>query len=757
MKVAVLCVIALVAALAPSVSSLPAHAASSQAAENVTEITVGALIPQTGRSDDAGEHRTLATEFAVADFNRYLEDRGALWRLSVDIRDTGANSNTALSQATSLHTSNVTLISGPSASSGVQAIKPYADANDIIIVSCCSTSPALAIAGDNVFRLAADDSLHGPVIADLISTDGKEVLIPVWRDDTWGNGLYQSTADAFEMLGGTVDTSVGSYGTCDTNADPACYDADFTSRAMALDAAVAGHADMSGADKIVVLFIGYSETADFVRKAAEYPALRQVQWVGSDANVLDSSLVDDKAIFDFLVDANFRSCIFAEDTTSRQYMELEARFDEELESTPNVYAYATYDTIWVIGLTIEAAGVDAEFSEMKDQIPTVASEYVGMLGDIELNENGDLDESSYAVYDIEPHGWARIGTYVPGMGLVEGRSHGGGGSDAEWEKHPTFGMSLETGSQVVSCGYSMDGQCSDVLDYHVDYIRETVQTGSLHNFTLKAYASAGIKWFQLGLGVPAVGSPMSDAEAVILVELERDYAADSTYAVSAVTYENQNSVIGEDAAVNVGLEGCLGPGDETQCVQVSIDSILFREQMHHEPFVIEAVDTDRRATTHYMNEGILIQGASMNPAPTHTAGIHKSGQQHEAVPIQLVRTDKLAGVWEDQWGNDWMQNSHGTWYRVTPESFERHQDGHWNVMTRINSNFGAMIQGEQDRALLVFDSAEIQSELGAPFAYEIPAGAYDGGTLRIERLADEIALEQQRAQEIINMMYEAHR
>jgi len=710
------------------------------------DTTIGALIPQTGRNDDAGEHRTLATEFAVADFNRYLEGKGATWRLSVDIRDTGANNATALEQAKSLHAGSVTLISGPSASSGVSAIKPYADANDMIIVSCCSTSPALAVAGDNIFRLAADDSLHGPVIADLIRTDGKEVLIPVWRDDIWGNGLYQSTADAFEALGGTVDASVGSYDACENV--PSCYDADFAGRVAALDDAVAMHSGTVGADKIVVLFIGYGETADFVREAAEYPALRQVHWVGSDANVLASPLVEEKAVFDFLVDVNFRSCIFAEDTTSRQYMDLEARFDDALESTPNVYAYSTYDTIWVIGLAIEAAGAGGGFDEIKRQIPLVASGYVGMLGDIELNGNGDLDESSYAVYGIEESGWVHIGTYVPGTGLVE-RSQAGGGSDSEWEKRPTFGRSDLTHNPIVSCGYSMDGQCRDVMDYHVDYKRETIQTSSVHNFTLRAYSPIShMAQFQIAFGVPEVGAPMSEAEATIIVDLVRNYTDPSTYQIEGVSYVNRNNVIGTDATASVGLVRCM-EGFEADCVELSIDGVMFREQMHHEPFVIFAMDRDRRTATHYMNEGIAVRGESLNPAPMAVAGIKKSGNQHQAEPINLVRTDKLGDLWEDQWGNAWARNDHGTWRQLTPETFERVRDGAWSVMTRMNSNFAALVQHEMDRATLVWDGSEIQGVHGGAFAHDLGGGP---DVPRLERLAGLLASESSRAQALLDQM-----
>ena len=44
----------------------------------------------------------------------------------------------------------------------------------------------------------------------------------------------------------------------------------------------------------------------------------------------------------------------------------------------------------------------------------------------------------------------------------------------------------------------------------------------------------------------------------------------------------------------------------------------------------------------------------------------------------------------------------------------------WGAMTRINSNFPAMIIHEQDKAVLIFDSSKIVSELGESWSYDAP-------------------------------------
>ncbi len=55
--------------------------------------------------------------------------------------------------------------------------------------------------------------------------------------------------------------------------------------------------------------------------------------------------------------------------------------------------------------------------------------------------------------------------------------------------------------------------------------------------------------------------------------------------------------------------------------------------------------------------------------------------------------------------------------RLLPDMIISH-DGTTQVMTRLHSEFDSMVQQEQERAILVFDSKSIQSVPGEPFSYE---------------------------------------
>ncbi len=671
-----------------------------------TSVDIGALLPQTGRADNAGEHRTFATELAISDFNAYLEDKGAQWRLNLVAKDTSASNSGTLAAVQELYDEGVQYLSGPSRSAGVSTILPFLNTNDMLTISCCSTAPSLAISNDNAFRLAPDDTYHGPVIANLMYDAGKKHMIAIYLNDSFGRGLQETTIAAFEELGGTTDVStVGGYEKCSL---PGCYGPIFDDKVKILSDHVSDLIQSgTSADDLVILFIGFGETVDFVQRASQDPVLRSVniQLVGSDANVSVINNVSDPDLLEFLTDSNFRSCIFAADTTSDRYHGLKSRLDAQFPVEPvSVYAYSSYDSIWVLGLAIEnAGGSGATFADVKAQIRPTAADYVGSLGDIALNEFGDLEGSSYSVWGMEDSLWQHLGTYVPGKGFVPlMTSDTGNGSDKEHLSRPTFGVSYLTGLQQVSCGYSMDGTCRDVLDYHVDYKRDTIMTGTTHDITLKAYSQRGIDYFQIGFGVEGVGSPSSSAEAMITVHVSMNYS-DSTYVIDDIVYVDPNNILGTDATFSVDMEECM-LNSPNQCVVLTISELLFREQMYHEPFLIEAVDTSRYNAVHYMNDGLQVNGPSMNTAPSDSAGVLKTSSQHNAVHIHLVRIDKLADIWQDQFGHTWTKNAAGTWYYVDGPEITATPVCN-NVDDRICPAFAKKYEWHTERMEQVRDSA----------------------------------------------------
>ena len=147
--------------LAAGMSSMDAAAQSDDAPALEGDIDIGVIYPLTGDLAERGTHRLAGAELGAADFNEYLASMGMDWRLVLNVEDTETKPTASLEKAQLLNSKGVKLIIGPAGSGNVLSVKPYADQNNMLILSCCSTSPTLAIPGDSVFRLAPDDSVQG--------------------------------------------------------------------------------------------------------------------------------------------------------------------------------------------------------------------------------------------------------------------------------------------------------------------------------------------------------------------------------------------------------------------------------------------------------------------------------------------------------------------------------------------------------------------------------------------------------------------
>ena len=303
--------------------------------------------------------------------------------------------------------------------------------------------------------------------------------------------------------------------------------------------------------------------------------------------------------------------------------------------------------------------------------------------------------------------------------------------DPGWRTKPTFGSSHITGDPIVSCGYSIDGRCTDVLDYHVNYTRQTIQTNSTHDFALKTYAQRGVKQFELAFSVPDIGAPINSAEAVITIDLVRNYTEPSTHSIDKISYTNKNNVIGQNATFAVSQVKCLPSDPELDCIRLDIMGVLFREEMYHVPFAIHATDYKLRGTINYLNEGILVQGETLNELPVVTRST-KSASQSEPLVIQLTRTDKLADIWTDQFGDTWTKNEWDTWRyvdRPTPsmvsscrdienrlcDAFAEKLDWHTTNMERIRDALYGKIYTEPafddlKETIIVFDTDGASTE-----------------------------------------------
>jgi len=154
---------------------------------------------------------------------------------------------------------------------------------------------------------------------------------------------------------------------------------------------------------------------------------------------------------------------------------------------------------------------------------------------------------------------------------------------------------------------------------------------------------------------------------------------------------------------------------------------------------IKAIDYKKRYQITYLNEGIDISGESLNPMATK---IIPSTVKYEGL-IQVNQSAKYSPYWITEDERIFEMNSFGSFKQIN-KSFERFQDT-GNPYTRMHSGFGGIIAYEQNRALDVFDSSKLVSELPEIFTHIFP----EQGQRITEELRLKLLEQEQIAQKIL--------
>jgi branched-chain amino acid transport system substrate-binding protein len=347
------------------------------------EVNIGLILPLTGDLATHGEENWEGSKLAVVDFNKHLKKIGAPWTLKMTSEDSAT----------------IELIVGLETSSNIRNIKGYAESNNMLLVSCCSSAPALAIPNDNVFRLVPDDSNQGTALAKLIQNEGIQVIVPVWRGDTWGDGISAATIGSFVERGGITDEGV--------RYNP--ESPEFSASTSLLAEKVQGYVDEYGADKVAVLFLGFVEVLQFTQSASQHEVLDDVRWFASGAVTKEHKLVADPIGLKFSNSVQFTTVMVAF-SENPIYEHVQTQLTEQLGRTPNTFVHPSYDVVWVMGLSIlETQSTDV--SKIKSVFSDVAEHYYGAIGPTILNEAGDLAQANYEVWGVRDGEWVLLGQY----------------------------------------------------------------------------------------------------------------------------------------------------------------------------------------------------------------------------------------------------------------------------------------------------------------------------------------------------------
>ncbi|MCE2508978.1 MAG: ABC transporter substrate-binding protein, partial [Nitrosopumilaceae archaeon] len=364
--------------------------------------TVGALLPLSGSLGGPAEQRLTAARVATSVINELNDGYGNDWYVDLLIEDTQTDPDVALEKLKKMDRLGVKMVVGPSSSASAAAVREYAHQNDIVLLSP-STSHALSIPGDSLYRVSPPSIHEVTVLTNMLERDGTEYVVAIYREDLWGGTLVEGLLSEF---GGTINTENG-YSPELANEGILDYEriaADVAEDVLAL-------VEEHGESTVAVMMIGFEESADILEAASLHPVLGSVQWYGSAGNANRLAIPANDAALAFAESVDFKGPILMLDDGIAAQVAAEYLIVLHIGEHLDPYSYVTYDAVLTAGFTVgNTAGLPA--SEVGPILgPAIGNTVNFIAGDGGLDENGDLAGADYDIWQIKDGRWHNILVY----------------------------------------------------------------------------------------------------------------------------------------------------------------------------------------------------------------------------------------------------------------------------------------------------------------------------------------------------------
>lgn len=364
-------------------------------------IVVGGLFSLTGDGATLGKASEAALELAARDINAEMVALALPYRVETRMADTKLTPADAVEGIKVLHERRASIVIGPQSSAEAAAIRDYANANGIILISQASTAFSLAIPDDNLFRLAPNDRLEGAAVAALMRADGIEVVVPIWRADTGQTGLKDGAVQFFVAAGGIAVNGV-SYAPTET---------DFVDEVNALGTAVRAAKNANPGKKVAVYIAAFEEGAAILDRA-RLDADLLVNWYSGDGLTQSQVLLAPAPIAAFAVATKFTAPNVALPELTRDRW---APISAEIQA-PDSYALSVYDAAWAGVLSL--IEVRNRTSGLRASFVRNANRYWGLTGPLALDAAGDRRVADFDFWTVAETGtkvdWVKTASYVSG-------------------------------------------------------------------------------------------------------------------------------------------------------------------------------------------------------------------------------------------------------------------------------------------------------------------------------------------------------
>ena len=317
-------------------------------------ITIGAILPLSGKNATYGEEIKNAIELALAEENQINKTK-----VTVLFEDDAANPQTGVSAAQKLiESNNVPVILGPWASSVVLAIAPIAEEKKTIVLAE-ALAPGITTAGDYIFRIQPQAKYYAQKNAQYLFGKRVNTAAILYVNNEFGVALKDEFTKEYTKLGGKVLESE----TYNQNEN------DFRTQLQKIKETKPSS----------VFIAGYQETTDIIKQLHE---------LGIEAQIVAGPTFESQATLDKL-SALAEGIVYAshfdnsnENTKMQEFLEKYwAKYGKE--SGP--YAPLMYDGTKIISKILQDCGTDSDCIKEK----LYQTNYDGVVGRITFDTNGD--------------------------------------------------------------------------------------------------------------------------------------------------------------------------------------------------------------------------------------------------------------------------------------------------------------------------------------------------------------------------------
>ena len=265
-----------------------------------------------------------------------------------------------------------------------------------------------------MYRFVPDDSNQAAAIAEKMWQDGIRVVVPMWRNDIFGEGLHAAFTENFSQLGGTVVGGVGyKPPTGDFSASLHRINFIFWEQELkTLTSKVNDAVKQHGVNKVAVYVVAYDEIVPIMIQADRHPELVSVRWYGSDGSAQNADLVKNEQAAKFAIKTAFVNPIYAVEETER-FIEVSEQITEEIGYSHRSYAEIAYDALHIaVQSSFDMPGSDLQ--TLREALVSNANSYDGITGEMSLNAAGDRLGGSYDFWSVVSYGheikyvWDRV-------------------------------------------------------------------------------------------------------------------------------------------------------------------------------------------------------------------------------------------------------------------------------------------------------------------------------------------------------------